>query len=500
MIDSFHVFRGDIADLTAQTFIHVLRDPGCFYFINITCMSDPDENGDQRVIRRELCWLTDPLGPRLKQGFSEALHVEWNHVKFCGIKAPGLVNSVTYMIEIAEGVEWKDGVMTRYMSDLISTEYKTVFYGQNVHDLIINNLKPSHWYHLRLVIEYLGVRVMSESVNVHTHKAPPSPPSQPKISIVAVRNSFDLSSNVPVRLEVLISWLPSIAHGSEIERYQVHLKRFDQYGNLLSNDPPFLSKKQHGGHAGGGHSQKTITKLIKPTKDSNQWVGSPGRSEVQIRNSLQLRAHSPSRNGSPKNRSSVDSLFPSTPDGKQRRNANSANSWRIIYDNLNRNVKLGSPFANDAVWWIRVRAKNSLGWSEFSDLRIINQKTHPSLFTVGFSSMASYGLQTAQPPSNDSIGGNNAIPRPSSGKQLKVDSSEVVLPNIQPETISSAGVGSSTIPTENFHWSHHSDQPPNYSIPPEFQTAHKQNHSQHPKVRALHHNREEGSHLPNIHK
>lgn len=56
--DSFHVYYGSVDDLNAYHFAHVLRDPGCFYFFNITCMSAPDAEGDQRIIRRDLCWLT----------------------------------------------------------------------------------------------------------------------------------------------------------------------------------------------------------------------------------------------------------------------------------------------------------------------------------------------------------------------------------------------------------------------------------------------------------
>ena len=57
-LDSFHVYDGPVAELNAYHFSHVLRDPGCFYFFNIACMTNPDSEGDQRLIRRDLCWLT----------------------------------------------------------------------------------------------------------------------------------------------------------------------------------------------------------------------------------------------------------------------------------------------------------------------------------------------------------------------------------------------------------------------------------------------------------
>lgn len=336
--------------------------------------------------------MVDPLPPSMIQASATSIQLYWNPVKFCGISAPAMLDSVHYTIEVCEGVEWRESTLSKYMNDMTATDYRPVFTGKNISEVIIGPLKPAMWYHFRLVVDYLGLKVMSESFTAHTVRCPPTPPPQPKITIVPVRNSFDLNSDIPVRFEVLISWLPSQSNGSEIERYQLHIKRFDEQGNLLMDDPPFLKKKQE---SNANHPQKAISKMIKINKSANQWVGSPGRNEVEIRNSICVKtgqrsvsppdtrhSHSRSKFSPPPSPGNTHNFFmsPNNSMEMKRSTGNSQTAWRIIYDNLNRNFKLGSPNTTDAVWWVRVRAKNSDGWSPFSEVKIMNQISYPSLF------------------------------------------------------------------------------------------------------------------------
>ena len=331
------------------------------------------------------------------QANATSVQLFWNPVKFCGVNAPPMLDSVNYTIEVAEGVDWKESALSKYMNDMTAMDYRVAFKGKNVTDVVVGQLKPAVWYHFRIVIEYLGLKVMSESFTTHTLRCPPSPPPQPKVTIVPVRNSFDVKSDIPVRLEILISWLPSASHGSEIERYQVHLKRFDEAGNVLNDDPPFLKKNQEGASS---HPQKAIAKMMKVNKLANQWIGSPGRNELEIRNSLSVRTGqrsvSPpdsrhlisrvSRQQSPPSSPNHQSNYFLSPNASgeapalSRSFSNSPSAWRIVYDNLNRTFKLGSPQHTDAVWWIRVRAKNNEGWSPFSEIKIMNQVSYPTLF------------------------------------------------------------------------------------------------------------------------
>lgn len=303
------------------------------------------------------------------------------------------MDSINYTLEIAEGVEWKEGKLSRYINDMIvpASSYRVVYQGKEAsYPVVVNDLKPSTWYHFRLFIDYLGVRVMSEAANVHTDRSPPSPPGTPKVSIVPVRNSFDLMSEVPSRLEVLISWTPSLENGSPITTYQVLLKRYDFNDNVISDEPPLLRRKKTPASA---NPQKNIANLTKTERICNQWIQSPGKSELQIKNSLLVRASnvSSSRSKSPSRASPNQSPDRSRSPEQSRianstelpaisPNSNKRTSWRIIYDNLNRSVKIGGPTPNDKVWYIRVRAKNSEGWSEFSGITQISYESHPLLF------------------------------------------------------------------------------------------------------------------------
>lgn len=54
--------------------------------------------------------------------------------------------------------------------------------------------------------------------------------------------------------------------------------------------------------------------------------------------------------------------------------------WQNAYCNLTSETILSSPRPGVTEWLLRVRAKNSDGWSEFSAVRSISKFTHPSLF------------------------------------------------------------------------------------------------------------------------
>lgn len=60
-IDNFQVYQGHVNDISSHNFSHVLRDPGCFYFFQVTSVSDlisSSPTPESTIIRRDLCWLT----------------------------------------------------------------------------------------------------------------------------------------------------------------------------------------------------------------------------------------------------------------------------------------------------------------------------------------------------------------------------------------------------------------------------------------------------------
>ena len=62
------------------------------------------------VIRRDLCWLTDPLPPEVYNKTHNSFTAEWQPVRFCGISPTAVVDTVTYTLEVAEGMEYAGGI------------------------------------------------------------------------------------------------------------------------------------------------------------------------------------------------------------------------------------------------------------------------------------------------------------------------------------------------------------------------------------------------------
>lgn len=317
------------------------------------------------------------MPPQLESASDRSLTVVWQAVTFCGINSPQILESVSYSLEIAEGVEWKDGMLSRYINDVTALDYKEVCNVKSGTIFVIEHLKPATWYHVRLAVHYLGFRVASESMSMHTVKAAPSPPGEPRISILPVKNSFDTVSDEPKRLDVIVTWTPSQANGQPVQRYQVHVKRFDHEGAVLYDDPPMLRKRSLPDIK---NSDKAIGGLIKQDRKANQWIQSKGKSLVQIQHSIVARENSPSRS-----RSRSPSLSPTpgqTLSSTKNKGSQSHIAWKIVYDNLSRSVRLGSPYSYDGTWWIRIRARNTLGWSDFSPIVVLSRASHPTLFAL----------------------------------------------------------------------------------------------------------------------
>ncbi len=330
--------------------------------------------------------FTDPLPPEIVDRTHNSFHVSWSPAKFCGIVPPHSIDSVSYTLEIAEGVEWKQNFATKYMNDMTASSYRKVCSGTNVFSARISDLKPAHWYHLRLVVDYLGLCVMSETRSVNTLCCSPSVPGNPNIYVIPVPSTFDLNSDTPARLDVLICWSPSVSHGHPISKYQVQLRRVDLHGNYVQSEETQRRKLQRSSIL---NNDVLLNSLTKGNRNANQWVKSPGKSVVQIQNSLSSRSKSAHSKRLPSTSSlatnnSVElqqgsptlSGFPAFSEAE----SGGAVKWTVIYENLNRTVKLPGPARNETEWHVRVRAKNSLGWSAYTETLRVGSYTHPTLF------------------------------------------------------------------------------------------------------------------------
>lgn len=394
--DDFVVFEGISMDFSVKYLVNVLREPSCFYFFTISTATPKlyDQSGDYYLKKKEICWLTDPPAPTIKIITHNFFNIHCAPVQFCGVERPISTEAITYTLEIAEGVPWKTGFTSQYMNDFTASNYRQIYRGNVVSTVQVNDLKSSNWYHIRLVIEYLGIVVISETRTVHTINGKPSPPSIPRIYVVPVPSSFDLQNPVPARLDVMITWGPSPSNGSKVNTYQVQIKRLDINGNVEA------AGRARNPIAAPSSGQEYITKLTKENKSYNQWIGSKGRSldtnrfELFLKNvpkpaqqkflpMISQNGTYPQPSPNKNNNSLLSASYGYNSMESAVTNDKPPSEWTIIYNNLNRKVKIDAPDnSTEAEWSVRVRSKNSEGWSEFSPVLVVNGLTHPSLFDV----------------------------------------------------------------------------------------------------------------------
>jgi hypothetical protein len=393
------VFQGSITRLSALAFATILRHPSCFYFFTASAIPNQAPEWGDSVLQRDICWLTDPAPPYASARSHNSISVSWPFVSFCGIAPPISIETVQYILEIAEGVEHKPGYFTQFVSD-VAVDYKLVCAGPNIDSTTINGLRPARWYHLRLSIEYLGSRFTSDTQSIYTSKWSPSQPSIPRVQIIPVASSFDLQNDRPSRLDMLISWYSANHNGAKITSYQLQVQRFDSEGCVIES----MEAKLKSAKKLAASRDKQNFESPDRDKRTNQWTQSHGRSALQIHNSLVLGKRSPSRNRS----NECDS--PGSPNLREHQNQNRRSSshgrklsssqgslpplndsltsperrfkWEIVYDSLLASVKCGSPSGDQSEWHLRVRARNSEGWSDFGPVLKINAQTHPSLFSL----------------------------------------------------------------------------------------------------------------------
>lgn len=311
------------------------------------------------------------------------------------------MDSLEYSIEIKEGVPWKDGFTCQHVNDVTDTPFKRVFSSKDKYSCEVDDLKSSWWYHVRLQIEYLGIKVYSKVQTAHTSRGVPSAPGQPKVAVIPVASTFDVNSRIPSRFDVLVSWGMSLSNGSEISSYQLQIKIFDRSGQVKAVD----KKKNRHFQQMRTSANDAISQIISHKKNYNQWIQSRGRDSKQVEVSLRSRANrspspphssSPQRSSSrhlpliasemPPSSSSSSSLFRAAsseaPFPRPSTTSSSSTGWLIVYNNLNRKVKLDPPRSGEGEWNIRVRARNAIGWSPFSEVLAMNGMTHPSLFRL----------------------------------------------------------------------------------------------------------------------
>lgn len=309
------------------------------------------------------------MPPKIDEIDQGSFLISWPPAKFCGFKPYSVTDSLIYTIEIKEGVSWKEGYICQHVNDVNHNAYKRIFSTKDDFEFQINDLKSACWYHIRLEIEYLGIKVYSDVQSAHTSRGVPSIPNIPRITIIPVMSSFDISSRIPVRFDILITWGSSLSNGSDITSYQVQMKTFDKAGHAKAAE---LKKSKASLEHERSSAKDVIAHIISTKKNYNQWIRSNGRNVKQIETCLRHR--SPSKLPNIANDSSTTGLqeFPSlfstledvleSPERQSSPPVLRSTGWMTIYNNLPRRLKIDPPQKDDFAWNIRVRARNAEGW------------------------------------------------------------------------------------------------------------------------------------------
>lgn len=307
----------------------------------------------------------DPLPPSVVKNTANTIEISWPAAKYCGISSPDFNDTIFYSIEIAEGIVWKEGFISKFINDVSATEYKQVLYNSNVYSATITDLEAARWYHIKLSISYGGRVAVSDSLSVHTARDVPSPPGRPRAYLLPVANMFNFSDSSP-KYKLSLTWTGSSSNGSLITKYKLQLMALDSFGYpVVDTDEKTLVKRMK---VKIRNSDDMILggAVSAVNKQSNQWTRSSGKSLVQIKNSLKNRPNSP--------------LKFSLADSKAGNIGNSP--WVTIYCNLNRSVTMSGPSNGELEWRFRVKALNNLGWSNWSELLVMNAMSFPLLFNV----------------------------------------------------------------------------------------------------------------------
>jgi len=347
--DSFEVYAGPVMNIAAGHFVNIFREPGCFYVFTVIGISEELTNAvdvhHSNIRRAQFVWLTDPAPPRLvRQGSFDAT-IAWESFKFCGINPFVPPECVNYVFEMAEGCEWKDGKVARFVTDLTVESYRQLLVvNKPKSSLHVTDLQPGMHYYARIALEYLGERVVSEALCFHASPTAPSAPGIPRAYVTPIVNYIDPSTEYPPN--ITLKWSCSKTNGEEITKYQVMMQHVVLSSHFVDSTEPysplFAKKLKH------VRGEKKILR-------GGRWIALPEPAK---------KSSSPARCLTP----------------QFRDDAVVFSQWTQIYSNLDRKVKLCSPPPGTIEWKFRVRAKNACGWSELSPTLSLHNRSHPDLF------------------------------------------------------------------------------------------------------------------------
>lgn len=330
------LYSGMPTGLTSKFFEEVLTKPSTFYCFSVVGIDETfadllDIHRD-KMSRKEFCWLTDPLPPTLVKRTDTSIALSFDLVDFCGVDVEVVEDCMEYVLEGCVGRPWVPGVASKFVSDIANSDsYKVLARGPKLSDVVVNDLMPSHWYHFRVCVQYMGTWVTSASKPFATLCARPSKPKQPSVYFVVNGNDMFLNRN-RVDPQIRLRWGPPNKNGQEINKYHIQVREYtdEDIGDLQ------------------------LTASSVGTEESEVFDGNDVQDDDAASNVM------------------VD----------EGGNRLVGSKWRTVYCNLVNEVVLPQPGRLSKAWACRMRALNAHGWSDFCDPLILDHTAHPNLFKV----------------------------------------------------------------------------------------------------------------------
>lgn len=142
-----------------------------------------EEAGNDAVEPKMFGWITPPLSPRPVLVGSNAVKLRWEALKPYGEYNTDLFRDAEYILEGAQAIEYRPGVVSKFRTDLAGNDYKVVARGIGLTEALVTNLKTAYWYNWRLTIQFAGVRYTSGCRPVATTQGTAPPPAPPTMVV-----------------------------------------------------------------------------------------------------------------------------------------------------------------------------------------------------------------------------------------------------------------------------------------------------------------------------
>ena len=144
---------------------------------------DSDRLSRHAMVRKEFCWMTEPLAPRLEARDGKSITMVWDPVQCCGVDQSLVSGNITYCLEVNQGHQWVPGGVHQFAEGTESGTFRLMGKGVGLTRLRVDDLKPAQWYHWRVRVDYLGSSVVSPARAVPSNRYVHKPQREPYPSL-----------------------------------------------------------------------------------------------------------------------------------------------------------------------------------------------------------------------------------------------------------------------------------------------------------------------------